>query len=107
MASSPPPEGAAREGDLGVLVVGIVIGCLGSVMHTFGQVPAAAHNVLMELGLMLFMAGVRLSAGGGAVEALASVRPRIVLSPSLSALPSLPHIFNELAIFRGRVGHYI
>ena len=28
-------------------------------------------------------------------------------SPSLSTLPSLPRIFNELEIFRGRVGHYI
>ena len=28
-------------------------------------------------------------------------------SPSLSPTPSLPRIFNELANFRGRVGHYI
>jgi len=78
MARSPPPEGAAREGDLGLLVVGIVIGYLGSVMPTFGQVPAAARYVLMDLGLMLFMAGVGLNAGGGAA-ALASVGPLIVV----------------------------
>jgi hypothetical protein len=29
------------------------------------------------------------------------------LSPSLSALPSMPRIFKELEICRGRVGHYI
>jgi hypothetical protein len=31
------------------------------------------------------------------------VRP----NPSLSALPNLPRIFNELEFFRGRAGHYI
>jgi hypothetical protein len=29
------------------------------------------------------------------------------LNPSLSALPSMPRIFKELEICRGRVGHYI
>ena len=64
----------------GLLIVGIVIGYLGSVMPTFGRVPAPARYVLMELGLMLFMAAVGLSAGGGVVEALASVGPAIILS---------------------------
>jgi putative transport protein len=62
----------------GLLIIGIIIGYLGSVMPTFGQVPAAARYVLMELGLMLFMACVGLNAGGGVIEALASVGPLII-----------------------------
>ncbi len=70
----------------GLLVVGILIGYLGSLMPTFGRVPAAARYVLMELGLTLFMAGVGLNAGGGVVAALASVGPLIVVSGALVTL---------------------
>jgi len=70
----------------GLLIVGIIIGYLGSVMPTFGRVPAPARYVLMELGLMLFMAGVGLNAGGGVVEALTSVGPLIILSGILVTL---------------------
>jgi putative transport protein len=70
----------------GLLVVGILIGYLGSVMPTFGRVPAAARYVLMELGLMLFMAGVGLNAGGGIVAALADVGPRLVIGGVLVTL---------------------
>ncbi|MCP3869817.1 MAG: hypothetical protein GY703_17330 [Gammaproteobacteria bacterium] len=49
-------------------------------MPTFGRVPAPARYVLMELGLMLFMASVGLSAGGGVVDALTSVGPAMILS---------------------------
>ena len=38
----------------GLLIIGIVIGYLGSVMPTFCRVPAAARYVLMELGLMFY-----------------------------------------------------
>jgi putative transport protein len=40
----------------------------------------------MELGLMLFMAGVGANAGGGVVDALASVGPIIILSGILVTL---------------------
>ena len=70
----------------GLLIVGIIIGYLGSVMPTFGRVPAPARYVLMELGLMLFMAGVGLNAGGGVVEALTSVGPLIIVSGILVTL---------------------
>jgi putative transport protein len=62
----------------GLLIIGIIIGYLGSVMPTFGRVPAPARFVLMELGLMLFMAAVGLNAGGGVVEALTSVGPIMI-----------------------------
>ena len=70
----------------GLLIVGIVIGYLGSVMPTFGRVPAPARYVLMELGLMLFMAAVGLNAGGGVVEALTSVGPAMIAAGVLVTL---------------------
>ncbi len=74
----------------GLLIVGIVIGWLGSVMPTFGRVPGPARYVLMELGLMLFMAAVGLNAGGGIVEALASSGPVIILSgAAITLAPAL------------------
>lgn len=74
----------------GLLIVGIVIGYLGSVMPTFGRVPAPARFVLMELGLMLFMAGVGLNAGGGVVDALTSVGPiMIAIGILITLLPAL------------------
>jgi putative transport protein len=74
----------------GLLIIGIIIGYLGSVMPTFGRVPAPARFVLMELGLMLFMAGVGLSAGGGVVDALTSVGPiMIAIGILITLLPAL------------------
>ena len=57
----------------GLLLAGIVIGYLRSVHPTFGRLPAAARWLLMEFGLLLFMASVGLGAGAGIVEALKSV----------------------------------
>ncbi len=64
----------------GLLLMGIVIGFLRSVNPTFGRVPAAARFVFMELGLMMFMAGVGLNAGGGIVEALGDVGPELIVA---------------------------
>ena len=83
----------------GLLIVGIIIGYLGSMMPTFGHVPAAARYVLKELGLMLFMASVGLNAGGGVVEALGSVGPLIILSGVLVTL--VPALVGYL------VGHWV
>lgn len=63
----------------GLLLAGILIGYLRSVHPTFGRLPAAARYLLMELGLMMFMASVGLKAGGGIVEALTSVGPSLFL----------------------------
>jgi putative transport protein len=56
----------------GLLITGLLIGFLRSVWPIFGRVPSAARWVLMELGLLLFMAGVGLNAGGGMVEIIQS-----------------------------------
>lgn len=57
----------------GLLLTGIVIGYLRSRHPTFGRVPTAARWLLMEFGLLLFMASVGLGAGAGIIEALKSV----------------------------------
>jgi putative transport protein len=62
----------------GLLITGILIGFASSLNPTFGRVPQPARYLLMELGLMLFMARVGLNAGGGIIEALTSVGPIII-----------------------------
>ena len=52
----------------GLLIAGLLIGFLRSIFPVFGRVPSASRWVLMELGLLMFMAGVGLNAGGGIVE---------------------------------------
>jgi putative transport protein len=64
----------------GLLLMGILIGFLRSLHPTFGGVPPAARFILMQLGLMLFMANVGLRAGADIVSALVSVGPMLVLS---------------------------
>lgn len=61
----------------GLLLAGILIGYLRSIHPTFGRVPAAARHLLMDLGLMIFMASVGVTAGGGILEALTSVGPSL------------------------------
>ncbi len=62
----------------GLLLVGILVGFLGSVNPTFGMMPAPARSFLMNFGLALFMAQVGLKAGVGVVEALTSVGPAMI-----------------------------
>jgi putative transport protein len=62
----------------GLLIMGIALGYLSSLNPTFGRVPHAARYVLMELGLMFFMAGIGINAGAGVIEALASVGPSMI-----------------------------
>ena len=47
----------------GLLLTGILVGYLSSLRPTFGRVPPAARYVIMELGLLFFMAGVGMTAG--------------------------------------------
>ena len=64
----------------GLLLTGLVIGFFSSVTPTFGRVPQPARYLLMELGLMLFMARVGLNAGGGIVETMMSEGPLMILA---------------------------
>jgi putative transport protein len=64
----------------GLLTSGLVIGYLRSVHPTFGRLPDAARWILMEFGLLLFMAGVGLRAGGDILETFMSAGPVLVLA---------------------------
>lgn len=57
----------------GLLFSGMLVGFLRAMNPTFGRVPPAARWVLMEMGLMFFMAGVGLKAGGTIIQALGEV----------------------------------
>jgi putative transport protein len=61
----------------GLLAAGLVIGYLRALHPTFGRVPGAARWIFMELGLMIFMAGVGLRAGSGILETLAETGPTL------------------------------
>jgi putative transport protein len=54
----------------GLLVAGLAIGYLRSLHPIFGRVPSASRWLLMELGILMFMAGVGLKAGSGVVETI-------------------------------------
>jgi len=54
----------------GLLATGLFIGYKRSVKPTFGQLPEATRWFLMEFGLLLFMAGVGMRAGGGILDTL-------------------------------------
>lgn len=64
----------------GLLVAGLSIGFLRSIHPTFGRVPSAARWIFMELGLLIFMAGVGLRAGQGIVEALMEAGPSLFVA---------------------------
>ena len=62
----------------GLLITGLLIGFLRSIWPVFGRVPSASRWVLMELGLLMFMAGVGLNAGGGIVEIIQSAGIKLI-----------------------------
>jgi putative transport protein len=64
----------------GLLTSGLVIGYLRSVYPVFGRMPDAARWILMEFGLLIFMAGVGLRAGGNIIETFAAAGPVLVLA---------------------------
>lgn len=64
----------------GLLTSGLVIGYLRSIHPTFGRMPDAARWILMEFGLLLFMAGVGLRAGGDIIETFVSAGPALILA---------------------------
>ena len=83
----------------GLLLSGISIGHMRSNYPTFGRVPPAATYVLMEIGLMFFMANIGLSAGEGIVAALMNIGPMILLSGLIIMM--VPVITGYL------FGHYV
>jgi putative transport protein len=64
----------------GLLASGLTIGYLRSKRPTFGRLPEAAQWILMEFGLLLFMAGIGLRAGGQILATLATAGPSLILA---------------------------
>lgn len=72
----------------GLLLMGLILGYLRSIHPSFGNVPPATLWVFKELGLLLFLAGVGISAGQGLLAAMQSPGPIILLcSLVIATLP--------------------
>jgi putative transport protein len=72
----------------GLLLMGLILGYLRSIHPSFGNVPPATLWVFKELGLLLFLAGVGISAGQGLLSAMQSPGPIILLcSLVIATLP--------------------
>jgi len=54
----------------GLLITGLTVGFLRSIWPVFGRVPTASRWVLMELGLLMFMAGVGVNSGSNIVQVM-------------------------------------
>ncbi|MCG3734987.1 transporter [Vibrio cincinnatiensis] len=73
---------------VGLLLSGITLGFLRANHPTFGYVPQGALNMVKDLGLMFFMVGIGLSAGGKMFEHLSEVGPQVIgLAFIVSVLP--------------------
>lgn len=80
------PIGLGMAG--GLLASGIVVGWLNAARPTLGRFPEAARWILMEFGLMIFIVGVGLQAGGQIVETFMNAGADLVLAAVL--VVSLP-----------------
>ncbi len=64
----------------GLLFAGIMLGFLRANHPTFGYIPQGALNMVKEFGLMVFMAGVGLSAGSGISNGLGAVGGQMLIA---------------------------
>jgi putative transport protein len=73
---------------VGLLLAGISLGFLRANHPTFGYVPQGALNMVKDLGLMFFMVGIGLSAGGKMFQYLSQVGPQVLaIAFIVSVLP--------------------
>ncbi|RJT47619.1 aspartate:alanine antiporter [Rahnella woolbedingensis] len=70
----------------GLLFAGIMLGFLRANHPTFGYIPQGALNMVKEFGLMVFMAGVGLSAGAGINNGLGAVGGQMLISGLIVSL---------------------
>jgi putative transport protein len=63
----------------GLLLSGLLIGYFRNMRPTFGRLPDAARWFLMEFGLLLFMTGVGLRAGGNIIETFKQAGPLLIV----------------------------
>ena len=64
----------------GLVAAGITIGFLHSLSPRFGRLPEPVRWIFMEFGLLLFMVGVGLRAGGDIVETFMQAGPQLVVA---------------------------
>ena len=62
----------------GLLISGLTVGFLRSIWPIFGRVPSTSRWLLMELGLLMFMAGVGINSGGGIVGVIQSAGAELI-----------------------------
>lgn len=72
------PIGLGMAG--GLLAAGILVGWFNATRPTFGRFPEGARWILMEFGLMVFIIGVGLQAGGQIVETFAVAGPALIIA---------------------------
>jgi len=70
----------------GLLFSGIMLGFLRANHPTFGYIPQGALTMVKEFGLMVFMAGVGLSAGGGLAHGLGDAGMMMLVAGLLVSL---------------------
>jgi len=70
----------------GLLTSGLIIGFLRSVRPTFGRLPDAARWIFMEFGLLIFMAGIGLRAGGDIIETFINAGPKLIIAGMMVTL---------------------
>ncbi|MDQ9127805.1 aspartate:alanine antiporter [Serratia fonticola] len=70
----------------GLLMSGIMLGFLRANHPTFGYIPQGALNMVKEFGLMVFMAGVGLSAGAGIGNTLGAVGGQMLIAGLIVSL---------------------
>lgn len=84
----------------GLLAAGIMIGFLRTVRPTFGRLPDGARWFLMEFGLLLFMAGVGLRAGGDIVQTFSRAGPTLALAGVVVTMITMvvAYIFGRMVL---------
>jgi len=74
----------------GLLIIGVLIGFLRSIYPTFGSFPRPARNIMMDLGIVLFMSSIGLNAGEKVLGALTSIGPLLmVCGVSITIVPAI------------------
>jgi putative transport protein len=85
----------------GAFIVSLLIGHFGGIGPLRLHVPAAANNVLRELGLMLFLAGAGVSAGALFIDTLKSYGAGLLLGGALvTILAVLSGLIWMQAVYR-------
>src|SRR5579862_4906446 len=84
----------------GLLCAGALIGWLNNARPSVGQLPDAARWVLMEFGLLIFIAGVGLAAGASVVDTFRQSGPALLLAAAVVVLApiALGYAFGRLVL---------